>query len=203
MDGSAAPFVADLLAAGVQEQDRPRFVIRVTAPIRVQDGPDKWIEIRPMEGPGTLVDYWIEFAHRAVGAQSYRCEVTPERFVSELSAARTFGFLDEVEALKCAGLARGGSLDNAIVIGDEGIMNPGGLRFADEFVRHKVLDLIGDLSLLGRPVWGHVVAHRSGHDLHTRLVAAILEQSGDWELVEEGDVAVPVPAAEALYQVAS
>lgn len=186
MDGSALPFIHGLLKAGIRPLAAPRMVIRILEPIRVEeDGGGKWLEVTPLAAPETVIDYHIEFAHEAVGTQRYRFVLSPDTFVGELAAARTFGFAREVEALRQAGLARGGSLDNAVVIGDDGVLNPEGLRFVDEQVRHKILDLIGDLALVGRPVLGRISAHRSGHGLHTRLAQAILARPEAWELVEQ------------------
>jgi UDP-3-O-[3-hydroxymyristoyl] N-acetylglucosamine deacetylase len=184
LDGSAAPFVHGLLGAGIVPQGALRTAIRVTAPVRVEEGADKWIELAPSDEPGLTIDLDIAFTHASVGRQRLAFALTPERFVEELAAARTFGFLDEVEALRQAGLARGGSLENAVVIGREGVMNPEGLRFADELVRHKVLDLLGDFALLGRPLWGRITAHRSGHTLHAVAMQALLARPGCWEAVE-------------------
>lgn len=191
MDGSAAPFVEGLMAAGVVEQGALRRTIRITRSIRVEDG-DKWIELRPAATDRTAINYDIDFAHPAVGRQGFRFVFTRENFVHQLSPARTFGFVEEVEALRKAGLARGGSYDNAIVVGDKGVLNPGGLRFSDEFVRHKVLDLIGDFALAGLSVHADITASRSGHALHTRAVQAILNSTDSWELVDTA----PEPAFE-------
>ena len=191
MDGSAAPFVHGLLKAGIVTLEAPRQVIRIRRPIRVEEG-DKWIEVTPHEVPGTLVDYDIDFEHHAVGCQSVRFMLSPELFVGEVSAARTFGFANEVAAMRQVGLARGGSLENAVVIDDDGVMNPEGLRFEDEQVRHKVLDLIGDMALVGRPVWGRIGAYRSGHGLHTALAKAILDTPDAWELVDAAPHALQV-----------
>jgi UDP-3-O-[3-hydroxymyristoyl] N-acetylglucosamine deacetylase len=190
LDGSSALFVEGLLAAGVVPQPAPRAALRITAPVRVDEGDDKWVELHPSDTPGLTVDLDIDFSHEAVGSQRLRFHLTPEHFAADLSAARTFGFFEEVEALHRAGLALGATLENAVVIGEDGVMNPGGLRFDDEFVRHKVLDLIGDFALLGRPLWGHVVAHRSGHTLHAVAVRALLSRPACWEAIE-----APVPAA--------
>jgi UDP-3-O-[3-hydroxymyristoyl] N-acetylglucosamine deacetylase len=190
LDGSSAPFVDGLVAAGIVPQPAPRAALRVTDTVRVEEGDDKWIEVRPALAPGLTIDLDIDFAHATVGSQRLRFHLTPEDFAADLAAARTFGFMDEVEALRRAGLARGGSLENAVVIGADGVMNPGGLRYDDEPVRHKVLDLIGDFALLGRPLWAHVVAHRSGHTLHAVAMRALLSRPACWEAVE-----APVPDA--------
>jgi UDP-3-O-[3-hydroxymyristoyl] N-acetylglucosamine deacetylase len=192
LDGSASPFVDGLLKAGLRAQSAPRTVLKVTAPIRVEDGDDKWVEIAPADREGLTIDLSIDFDHPALGCQDMRFFLTPERFARELAAARTFGFKREVAALQQAGLARGGSLDNAVVLDEDGVMNPGGLRFADEPVRHKVLDLIGDFALLGHPLWGRVTAHRAGHTLHAEAVRALLAHPGRFERREAGAAALAV-----------
>jgi len=184
LDGSAAPFVRGLLEAGIVAQVAPRTALKVTAPVRVEEGSDKWIELLPADRPGLTVELDIDFDDATVGAQRMAFALSAERFAAELASARTFGFKDEVEALRRAGLARGGSLDNAVVIGPEGVLNPEGLRFGDEPVRHKVLDLVGDFALLGRPLWARVVAHRSGHTLHAVAMRALLARPACWEAVE-------------------
>jgi UDP-3-O-[3-hydroxymyristoyl] N-acetylglucosamine deacetylase len=193
MDGSAAPFVRGLLEAGIAAQAAPRAYLKLVAPIRVAEGTDKWIEFGPGEAPTLSVALEIRFDHAAIGTQRTRYVQSPRGFARLLARARTFGFLREVEAMRQAGLARGGSLASAVVIGDEGVVNPEGLRYPDEPVRHKVLDLIGDLSLLGRPLWAQVTAHRSGHTLHARAVRALIAHPECWEVVT--DVPELAPAA--------
>jgi UDP-3-O-[3-hydroxymyristoyl] N-acetylglucosamine deacetylase len=193
MDGSAAPFVQGLLEAGIVAQAAPRAYLKITAPIRVAEGTDKWIEFAPAEPPTLSVALEIRFDHAAVGTQRTRYVQSPKAFARLLSRARTFGFLREVEAMRRAGLALGGSLENAVVIGDDGVVNPDGLRYPDEPVRHKVLDLIGDLALLGRPLWGSATACRSGHTLHARAVRVLIQHPECWEVVT--DVPEPAPAA--------
>ncbi|MDH4228351.1 MAG: UDP-3-O-acyl-N-acetylglucosamine deacetylase [Nitrospirota bacterium] len=188
MDGSAMPFVEGLKAVGRVEQSKERSAVRITRPLRVE-AEGKWIELLPAAVPGLTIDYAIDFEHPSVGQQRFHLELSPQNFENELAAARTFGFAAEVDYLKSRGLARGGSLDNAVVIGEDGVLNPGGLRFADEPVRHKVLDLVGDLALLGFPLWGHLIAHRSGHALHTRLVEEILRRPDCWEYVHGAEPA--------------
>jgi UDP-3-O-[3-hydroxymyristoyl] N-acetylglucosamine deacetylase len=175
MDGSAAPFVSLLYAAGLTEQGAPRQPLAVTDVIRVGDE-SRWIQIAP--GAELRVSYTLDHDHPAVGTQVVTIEPTEARFVGEIAAARTYGFLRDLDLLRQQGLARGGSLDNAVVVGEERVLN-GALRFRDEFVRHKILDLIGDLALLGRPVIGHVVARNAGHTLHHRLVREIAARAGD------------------------
>src|SRR4051812_43477506 len=194
MDGSAAPFVYLLNEAGVKRLQAPRRFLKVLRPISLTQG-DKRIALYPSDH--FKVTYSISFDHPLLRHQSRTMRITEDSFVEEIAPARTFGFLKEVEMLRQRGLALGGSLDNAIVLGETGVLN-NALRFEDEFVRHKILDAIGDLSLVGYPVIGHLVAHRAGHALHTAFAARILEEVDAWKLVE-GDVSttavgVPVPA---------
>ncbi|HEY4484926.1 MAG TPA: UDP-3-O-acyl-N-acetylglucosamine deacetylase [Nitrospiria bacterium] len=182
MDGSAMPFVELVRKAGIQEQGVLQPYIRITHPIEIrEDG--KWIILRPSEE--FRINCTIRFDHPLLSLQTFRYEASPEAFIEEIAPARTFGFLHEVEALRSHGLALGGSLDNAVVIGPEGVLNSEGLRFADEFVRHKVLDLIGDLSLIGLPILGEVEAFCPGHQLNTKLVTKMLASTDSWELVSE------------------
>jgi UDP-3-O-[3-hydroxymyristoyl] N-acetylglucosamine deacetylase len=190
MDGSAAPWVHLILnEAGVKRLAAPRRYLKVLRPISLAQG-DKRIALYPAEH--LKVTYSISFDHPLLRHQSRTMKITEESFVEEIAPARTFGFLKEVEMLRQRGLALGGSLDNAIVLGETGVLNA--LRFEDEFVRHKILDVIGDLSLVGYPVIGHLVAHRGGHALHTAFAARILEERDAWRLVEaEIDAEAPVP----------
>lgn len=199
LDGSARPFVEAILGAGTQASTVPRLYITVVRPV-VVTADEKRIGVYPCRE--YRVTYAIEFPHPALGYQELTASLWgPGVFQEKLAPARTFTFESEVEALRRAGLARGGSLANAVVLGDVGLLNPEGLRFPDEFVRHKMLDLTGDLSLLGRPLRGHVVAYRAGHDLHSRLVRRILERPNCWHLApwtEEvaGAASAVGPAAE-------
>ncbi|MBW2269286.1 MAG: UDP-3-O-[3-hydroxymyristoyl] N-acetylglucosamine deacetylase [Deltaproteobacteria bacterium] len=175
MDGSAAAFVYLVRVAGLVEQSPAVRVMRVRKPIAVTDGARR---IRVDPAPELRVTYRIDFAHPSIGRQAFECTGDdPVRFERELAGARTFGFLREVQALRGVGRARGGSMSNTLVLDDSGIVNSGGLRYPDEFVRHKVLDLFGDLSLLGARLQGHVVVERGGHSLHVALVRALLEMS--------------------------
>jgi UDP-3-O-[3-hydroxymyristoyl] N-acetylglucosamine deacetylase len=193
MDGSAAPFVYLVHEAGVKRLQAPRRYLKVLRPISLTHG-DKRIALYPSDH--FKVTYSISFDHPLLRHQSRTMRITEESFVEDIAPARTFGFLKEVEMLRQRGLALGGSLDNAIVLGDTGVLN-NALRFEDEFVRHKILDVIGDLSLVGHPVVGHLVAHRGGHALHTAFAARILEETDAWRLVDapsDGLVGVPVAA---------
>jgi UDP-3-O-[3-hydroxymyristoyl] N-acetylglucosamine deacetylase len=190
MDGSAAPFVYLILnEAGVKRLPAPRRYLKVLRPIALTQG-DKRIALYPSEH--FKVTYSISFDHPLLRHQSRTMTISEETFVEHIAPARTFGFLKEVEMLRQRGLALGGSLDNAIVLGETGVLN-NALRFEDEFVRHKILDVIGDLSLVGYPVIGHLVAHRGGHALHTAFAAKILEEADAWRLVESAADAPIIP----------
>ncbi|BDV43887.1 UDP-3-O-acyl-N-acetylglucosamine deacetylase [Geotalea uraniireducens] len=184
MDGSAAPFVAGLLQAGRQSLGRPRKCLVVKKSFTVSDG-DKQVTVVPSRS--FRISFDLQFSHPAVSSQSQTIRFSEEEFIGGFAPARTFGFLAEVETLKANGLARGGSLENVVVIGDEGVLNPEGLRYADEFVRHKILDTIGDLTLAGIPIIGHVKSRKSGHELNHRFVQELLARRDCWELVEAGD----------------
>ncbi len=180
MDGSAAPFVFLLECAGVAEQDKPRRAIEVLKPVKVGDG-TKSAALMP--GIGLTVNLTIDFAASAIQHQSLSWTLDPESFKSEIAPARTFGFLEEVDAMRAAGLARGGSLENAIVIGDGRVLNHDGLRFPDEFVRHKVLDAIGDLYLAGMPIVGTFTGLRSGHAVNRQLLEALFADRSAYRIV--------------------
>ena len=190
MDGSSAPWVYLIQDAGMKELPAARKTVQVLRAIQVQHG-DKRIALYPADR--FKVSYTISFDHPLLRHQQKTLELSEQMFVDEIAPARTFGFLKEVEMLRQRGLALGGSLENAIVIGETGVLNP--LRFDDEFVRHKILDALGDLALIGHPVQGHLVVHRGGHALHTALAAEVLRQRDAWQFVEDGAPAVTVPAA--------
>lgn len=181
MDGSAAPFVEGLRRVNRTKQKACRRIIKITKPIRCQEG-DKVIAITPYDG--FKLTCHIGFNHAVVKSQSYTLDVSPEKFCDEISSARTFGFIEQVEALQATGYALGGSLKNAVVIGQQGVMNEEGLRFGDEFARHKILDLLGDLALLGCHLQGHVEATKSGHGQHLALMKAIVAHPECWQYVE-------------------
>lgn len=181
MDGSAASFDYLIRTAGLFTQREARPVLVVRRPISYTDGL-RSIQIRPARV--LRISYRVEFEHPAIGRQELEVPaLTPAFFEKQLARARTFGFLDQLDALREAGLARGASLANTVVLDDAGVMNEGGLRWPDEFVRHKVLDLIGDLALLGHPVRGHVTVERGGHALHRALVEALRAHPEAWKLV--------------------
>jgi UDP-3-O-[3-hydroxymyristoyl] N-acetylglucosamine deacetylase len=180
MDGSAGPFVFLLQSAGIVEQNALKKFIRIKKTVEVQDG-DKWVRFEPYAG--FKMAFTIDFSHPVFehSSQSVVIDFAEDSYIKEVSRARTFGFMREVEALRAMGLARGGSLDNAVVVDEYRILNSEGLRFEDEFVRHKVLDAIGDLYLLGHPLIGSFTAHKSGHALNNRLLRALLADSSAWE----------------------
>ncbi len=181
MDGSAAPFVSLLDRAGLRRQDAPRRFIEILAEVEVTEG-DKRAVLSPAET--TEIAFEIAFDSAAIGRQRVDLEITAETFREELASARTFGFVHEVEALRAAGLARGGSLENAIVIEGDRVLNPGGLRFTDEFVRHKALDALGDLYVLGAPILGRFEGVKAGHGLNNAVVRALLSKPYAWRVVE-------------------
>ena len=184
LDGSALPFVEMVQQAGIQEQNQKRTYLKVTKPVRLEEG-DKFISIEPCST--FRISYTIDFDHPAIGQQSLDMELTTKAYTEEIAYARTFGFYSEVEELRRKGLIRGGSFDNAVVLSETEIMN-GPLRSPDEFVRHKMLDLIGDISLCGYPLIGHIKAHRTGHALHTDLATVLARDESICRKVQEPEV---------------
>ncbi len=180
MDGSALHFVNKIMESGIEEQVSSISYIKILKPVVVLDGA-KQIAVTPYDG--TRITYRLFYTHPAFGEQKLGANITPMRFVNEIAPARTFGFLRDVEMLRSKGLARGGSLDNAIVLGDTDVLNDSKLRFKDEFVRHKILDAVGDISLIGRPVMGHFIADKSGHGLHIKLLRKLLLCTDSWEII--------------------
>jgi len=178
MDGSAAPFADLMRTAGIESQDMPRSYFRVQEPIELEEQ-GKFVGVYPAEN--YRITGTIEFDHPLIGLQSCSFDISEDLFAEQIGPARTFGFLDEYELLKRFGLARGGSLDNVIVIGEDKVMNPGGLRFPDEFVRHKILDCIGDFSLIGMPIIGHVVVEKSGHAFNHAFLKKFFAKKDSWE----------------------
>jgi UDP-3-O-[3-hydroxymyristoyl] N-acetylglucosamine deacetylase len=199
MDGSSAPFIYLIQEAGVKRLTQPRKFLKVLRPITLTSG-GKRMALYPSDH--FKVTYSIAFDHPLLRHQARTVRVTEESFIEEIAPARTFTFLKEVEMLRQQGLALGGSLENAIVIGDTGVLN-NALRFDDEFVRHKILDAIGDMALVGYPIIGHLVAHRGGHALHTAFAAQVLEETDAWRLVEspiasDEDTTVVLPVKDAV-----
>lgn len=192
MDGSAGPFVFLLQSAGVKDQDAPKRFIRIKKKVRVEDG-DKWACFEPFDG--FKVTFTIDFVHPAFNekAKTATIDFSSTSFVKEVSRARTFGFMKDIEALRSMNLALGGSLDNAIVVDDNKILNEDGLRYVDEFVKHKILDAIGDLYLLGHSLIGSFSGYKSGHALNNQLLRKLLNSKEAWESVTFDDVSeVPI-----------
>jgi UDP-3-O-[3-hydroxymyristoyl] N-acetylglucosamine deacetylase len=188
LDGSAAQLVFLLDCAGTVQQSAPRATIEIRRPIRVSDG-DAFAELRP--GPAGLdMALSIDFAAVAVGRQALSLRLTPNTFRHELARARTFVMLEVIDGLRAAGLAQGGSLENAVVVDQARVLNPAGLRMPDEFVRHKLLDAVGDLALAGAPLRGRFVAHRSGHTLNSRLLRALFADRAAWREVVPAQLSV-------------
>ncbi|NDV11319.1 UDP-3-O-acyl-N-acetylglucosamine deacetylase [Crenobacter sp. HX-7-9] len=186
MDGSAAPFIYLLQTAGIADQDKPKRFIRVREPVEVVEG-DKWVRLDPHDG--FTVELSIEFNHPAFNRapQKVKIDFADHSYVDEISRARTFGFMHEVEYMKSQGLGLGGNLGNAIVIDDEYVLNPEGLRFPDEFVRHKILDAIGDLYIVGHPLIAAFSGHKSGHAMNNALLRKLLATPSAWEYVSFKD----------------
>ena len=180
MDGSAAPFVFLIKSAGIKEQSEPKQFILIKKTLKIHDG-DRSIVICPDRE--LRITYTIDFQHPLLRNQKYDLGFSGGDFIQEISKARTFGFLRDVETLQENGLALGGSLDNAVVIDDFRILNDDGLRYHNEFVRHKILDFIGDLSILGKPIIGHFVVNKSGHFLNHRMLKKLMSSKRHWELL--------------------
>jgi len=198
MDGSAGPFVFLLQSAGIEEQSSPKRFTRVTKRVRVEDG-DKWAQFDPYEG--FRVNFEIEFDHPIFKRRMQRAtmDFSTTAFLKEISRARTFGFMRDLEMLRSRNLALGGTLDNAIVLDDSRVLNEGGLRYEDEFVKHKILDAIGDLYLLGHSLIGEFSGHKSGHGLNNRLLRALQADRSAWEEVEfERPEQAPISYVQAL-----
>ena len=201
MDGSAAPFVFLLQSAGVVEQSAPKKFIRIKKTVRVEDK-DMWAEFRPCKG--YRVNLKIDFDHPVFKkhTQTASVDFSTMSFVKQVSRARTFGFLKDIEALRARNLTLGGTLDNAIVLDDYRVLNEDGLRYEDEFVRHKILDAIGDLYLIGHSLLGEFTGYKSGHGVNNQLVRAVLEDESAWEIVTFDDK-VDAPVSYATPAVAS
>jgi UDP-3-O-[3-hydroxymyristoyl] N-acetylglucosamine deacetylase len=201
LDGSCAPWVTLIQEAGIRELRATRRYLLVREPVLVQDG-DKRARLAPARN--FTISYTIDFKHPLISDQAYKLELGERSFAKEISRARTFGFKRDVERMHRAGLALGGSLDNAVVVDDFNILNPEGLRFPDEFVRHKILDAVGDLALMGMPIIGHFSAVKSGHALNHQLVRKVLQHPSAFEVIQpsaheelhELQAAVPVLAFE-------
>ncbi|MEE4296749.1 MAG: UDP-3-O-acyl-N-acetylglucosamine deacetylase [Wenzhouxiangella sp.] len=196
MDGSSGPFAFLVQSAGIAEQDAPKRFIRVLKTVEVRDG-DKWVRFEPHEG--FRVDFTIDFDHPAIRRGSCRAdlEFSTTSYLKEIARARTFGFMRDIEFLRERNLALGGSMDNAVVLDDFKVLNPNGLRYDDEFVKHKILDAVGDLYLLGRNAIGKFTGYKSGHALNNELLKALLADADAWEEVSFGNAsAAPISYVE-------
>ena len=181
-DGSSVAFVEAIESAGTVKQDAPRRYLKVLKPVRVEHK-GGWAELLPHSG-GFRLEVEIDFDNAAIGRQSLNIDLTPKNFRTQLAFARTFGFMKDVEKLLQMGFARGSSLDNSVVVDDNGVVNPGGLRAADEFVRHKTLDAVGDLALAGLPILGLYRSYKGGHYMNISTVRALYADSSAWTIVE-------------------
>ena len=189
LDGSSIELISLILNSGIAKQGKKRPFLRITNPVFFADGQ---AEISAFPYDGRRITYRIHFNHHLLGEQNLSLEISEENFVKEIAPARTFGFLKDVEYLKANGFAKGGSLENAIILGSDGILNASGLRFKDEFVRHKMLDLIGDFSLIGFPIYGHIIANKSGHTANLKFLKKLISYQNCWEIVSE--ISQPSPA---------
>jgi UDP-3-O-[3-hydroxymyristoyl] N-acetylglucosamine deacetylase len=192
LDGSGQPFVELIAQAGIREYRRKRRYLRIRRSVSVEDG-GKRITILPADSFRLTCE--IEFGHPLVGRQCLELEVTPQSYATAIAPARTFGFEYELDQMRSMGLIRGASLENAVCFTRSGVLNPDGLRAPDECCRHKALDLIGDLALLGRPLLGHVIAERAGHAMHTALVARIMSDASLYEILTFDQLATRVTQA--------
>ena len=192
MDGSSQPFISTLKKVGLKTLRKPRRYLKVKKPVAVSEG-ESMAMLEP--APDFRITYKIDFPHPVVGTQSYHMVFSSDAYEREISSARTFGFLRDVEYLQAKGLALGGSLQNAVVLDDEKVINKEGLRSRDEFVKHKILDAVGDLYLIGMPILGHFTAYKSGHKLNTHLLKTLLASEDSWEIVSH-----PHSAARAEFQ---
>lgn len=198
LDGSAAPFVFLLQSAGIEEQRAAKKFLRIKKTVEVRDG-DKWASLAPYDG--FSLEFSIQFNHPAVSNTAARARVdfADKSYLREIARARTFGFMHEVEYMREQGLALGGSLGNAIVMDEYRVLNSDGLRYADEFVRHKILDAVGDLYLVGHPILGAFSAYKSGHALNNQLLRALLADATAWEMVTFEDEALAPASLRSLY----
>ena len=182
LDGSSTDIISIILKAGIAKQGKKRPYLRINKPFIFEDG---HAHIAAFPYCGSKITHSIFFHHNGIGEQRISIDITEENFVTEIAPARTFGFLKDIEYLRSNGLAKGGSLDNAIVMGESGVINASGLRFKDEFVRHKVLDSIGDFSLIGFPIYGHIVASKSGHSSNVKFLKKLMSAPESWDIIVE------------------
>ena len=182
LDGSSTDIISIILTAGIAKQGKKRPYLRIIKPFIFEDG-HAHIAVFPY--CGTKITHSIFFHHNGIGEQRISIDITEENFVTEIAPARTFGFLKDIEYLRSNGLAKGGSLDNAVVMGENGVINASGLRFKDEFVRHKILDSVGDFSLIGFPIYGHIVASKSGHSSNVKFIKKLISAPETWDIIIE------------------
>jgi len=182
LDGSSIELVDIILKAGIYKQSEKRSYIKIIKPIYFEDGHSTIIALPDNT---TKITYIIHFKHKVFGPQKLSIEINEESFIKEIAPARTFGFLKNVDMLRANGLAQGGSLENAIVIDEYGVLNKTGLRYKDEFVRHKILDLIGDLALIGYPIEGHIIAEKAGHSSHIKFLKTLLTSFESWKIISQ------------------
>lgn len=187
MDGSSTQLISVILNAGIAKQAKKRPYLRIKRPFVFEDGHS---EIAAVPYNGIHISYSIYFNHYSFGEQRISLAINEESFIKEIAPARTFGFLKDIEYLRTNGLAKGGSLDNAIIFSEKGVLNSTGLRFKDEFVRHKVLDSIGDFSLIGFPIYGHIIANKSGHSTNIRFLKKLLASPDAWDIITDAEQAM-------------
>lgn len=196
LDGSASPFIFLLQSAGIEEQNALKKLIKIKKKIRVEDG-DKWAELRPHNG--FKVDFKIDFAHPAISQSRQHCVIdfSKQSYIEEVSRARTFGFMRDLETMNSMNLALGGSMDNAVALDEFRVLNPEGLRYSDEFLKHKILDAVGDLYLGGHSIVGELVAYKTGHGLNNKLLNKLLDTPDAWEFVEfDNNESMPIKYAD-------
>lgn len=189
LDGSSIELTSILIKGGIAKQSKSKPRIKILKPLVLTDG---LAEIAVFPYDGKRITYKIHFNHDLLGEQKLSIELNKENFLVQIAPARTFGFLKDVEYLKANGFAKGGSFDNAIVLGEKSVLNSSGLRYKDEFVRHKILDLIGDLSLVGLPIYGHIIANKSGHTTHLKFLKKLLSHPDSWQLESAVDEPVVI-----------
>jgi UDP-3-O-[3-hydroxymyristoyl] N-acetylglucosamine deacetylase len=184
LDGSSTSLAGIILDAGIAKQGKKMPFIKIVRPIVYEDAHSR---IMAVPYNGTRISYYINFDHHLLGHQELTIDITEENFIKEIAPARTFGFLKDVERMRANGLAKGGSMDNAIIVGESGILNTTGLRFKDEFVRHKMLDSIGDFSLIGLPIHGHIILEKSGHTANVNFLKRLLSSVECYDVITEID----------------
>lgn len=184
LDGSSTELVSIILEGGIAKQGKKMPYLRITKPIMIEDG---HAEIAAVPYEGRKITFRIHFPHHLLGEQEFSIDLNEQTFIKEVAPARTFGFLKDIQYMMANGLAKGGSLSNAVILGDKGVLNSSGLRFRDEFVRHKILDAIGDFSLIGFPIYGHIVAHKAGHSTNLKFIKKVISCPECWEIVSEAE----------------